>query len=1219
MKKYKGFLFIASLALVVVLLAGCSSSNPIAEELATQRAALIIGSFDDIHTITVNGTEIKPDEDGDWKGLFEVGSDVRIVVDPADGWEFDGWDFNNNANGLETTIVMFDDNTRITPNFSNGETGDVGAEGLQMVMETQPGNSIVGEYIEGPPAVVITNNQGPVEGVEVEVSLDTETMLNGTTVQTTDADGIATFDDLVINTVASGYELVFNAEFVGIPLMVISEPFDVNEPAPVEDLVASIEIEPADDQEIKAGDILEFTATAYDEDGNPIEDIVNFSWQNADENGVFNNTTAGEYDVRASIGEVSSPVTKVTVKHAEVVEDGDHVVTIDPAGEIKVQAGQDQVFTARAEDKYGNLITEDVNDFVWNGAENGVFNETTLGDYKVSAVYAGVESAKTDVEVIAELEGIDYIELKPDEDQTVQAGEEIQLTATAYDQFDNVITSDASIFTWKNADNGLFNKTAADNYEVKASLNGIESNTVYVTVTAIPAETGGDFTITIDPAPDATIEAGINLNFTAEARDKYNNLITDNVEDFGWSGAIAGVFNETVVGDYQVYATLEGEQSDSTAVTVTAHSPDNPDIIEISPAPDAEVDAGEDLKFSAKALDQYGNIITDDVSEFDWTGADDNGLFNEKVADVYDVYAEYRGVISATTEVTVRPLMDAVARVEIMPDEDKEIIAGETVQFEAKAFDEYDNIITGNVADFIWTEANSSGLFENTTAGEYTVTAMYDGVLSDEVVITVKARPADPEIRDHTVTISPAPTANVPVGEDLEFSAKAEDRYGNLITDDVNEFTWYGADNNGIFNESSVGSYDVSAEYVKVESDVTVVTVQVVENGIASIEIDPSEDQTIKAGETIQFTATAFDEFGNPLNDITDFSWENADENGLFDKTTAGEYEVKAYIGEVSSLATKVTVEHAEVIENGDHKVTIEPAGSISVQVGVDQIFTAEVKDEFGNLITDNVNDLTWFNAENGVFNKDTVGQYNVTAEYAGVISEPTVVTVWANPPYIEDIKTVIDGTGVARWIGQDYNNNRYIEIALTDSEKEFNISFRYNSGFQAQVISVSFHENDFDDSHILIEYGKNTKLADVADELVDFFKVTDGLSEDDLEITFSDGSRAGSLKTVFPEDDGEDYDIFIGNQIMLDIYWNENLSELDIDKFLLSFVGANTGRISPDSPNITTVTWNSEDIELLAEVTELAVDGGAVTSEATGETNLDETWKFDGNSWTKK
>ncbi|MBF8436975.1 hypothetical protein I0Q91_07800, partial [Halanaerobiaceae bacterium Z-7014] len=228
MKKYKLVIFMASLVLIVAVLAGCTSSNPVAEELAKQRAALIIGEFDEIHTITVNGTEINPDEDGNWKDLFEVGSEVRLVVDPAPGWEFLGWDFDENANELETTIVMFDDNTRITPTFNDGLV-DVGAEGLDMEMETQPGNTVVGENIEGPPAVIISNNQGPVEGVEVTVSIESDLDLDGTMVQTTDENGIATFDDLVIDQVGEGYVLVFEAEFADIPLRVDSEAFDVVE------------------------------------------------------------------------------------------------------------------------------------------------------------------------------------------------------------------------------------------------------------------------------------------------------------------------------------------------------------------------------------------------------------------------------------------------------------------------------------------------------------------------------------------------------------------------------------------------------------------------------------------------------------------------------------------------------------------------------------------------------------------------------------------------------------------------------------------------------------------------------------------------------------------------------------------------------------------------------------------------------------------------------
>ncbi|MFN2363485.1 MAG: hypothetical protein ABR596_04230, partial [Halarsenatibacteraceae bacterium] len=226
MKKYKLVIFMASLVLIVAVLAGCTSSNPVAEELAKQRAALTIGNFNsELHSITANGTKLGSEK----RELFEVGSDVRLVVEPADGYEFLGWDFDENATSRETILVMYEDNTRITPLFSEVDTGDVGAEGLTIVMETQPGDTVAGSNIEGPPAVIIENDEGPVAGVEVSVSLDAEISLGGTMVQTTDENGIAIFDDLVINPVVSGLVLVFDAEFADLPLRVESEPFDVVE------------------------------------------------------------------------------------------------------------------------------------------------------------------------------------------------------------------------------------------------------------------------------------------------------------------------------------------------------------------------------------------------------------------------------------------------------------------------------------------------------------------------------------------------------------------------------------------------------------------------------------------------------------------------------------------------------------------------------------------------------------------------------------------------------------------------------------------------------------------------------------------------------------------------------------------------------------------------------------------------------------------------------
>ncbi|MFW5790594.1 MAG: InlB B-repeat-containing protein, partial [Bacillota bacterium] len=229
MKKYKLVILMASLVFIVSVLAGCSSINPVAEELAKQRAALTIGEFEGEHSITANGTELGSEE----SELFEVGSDVRLVVEPSEGYDFDGWkniDHGDAQNINDITIVMTEENLTIRPEFSEVDVvEDIGAEGLTMVMETEPGDTVVGGNIEGPPAVIIENDEGPVGDVEVTVSLDAETSLGGTVVQTTDENGIATFDDLAINEIGNSYELVFDAEFADIPLRVVSEPFDVVE------------------------------------------------------------------------------------------------------------------------------------------------------------------------------------------------------------------------------------------------------------------------------------------------------------------------------------------------------------------------------------------------------------------------------------------------------------------------------------------------------------------------------------------------------------------------------------------------------------------------------------------------------------------------------------------------------------------------------------------------------------------------------------------------------------------------------------------------------------------------------------------------------------------------------------------------------------------------------------------------------------------------------
>ncbi len=161
--------------------------------------------------------------------------------------------------------------------------------------------------------------------------------------------------------------------------------------------VAMVEIETAGGTEIEAGDILNFTAKAYDGDGYLMtDDATDFIWENADMNGVFNETVTGEYDVMATFNGVSSSPIVVTVVPGDV-----ETIEIEPSLNQITGIGISIDFNATASDAYGNVITDDDADFIWeNASADGLFNQTELGDYAVAAFFGNETSFTVTVSVI---------------------------------------------------------------------------------------------------------------------------------------------------------------------------------------------------------------------------------------------------------------------------------------------------------------------------------------------------------------------------------------------------------------------------------------------------------------------------------------------------------------------------------------------------------------------------------------------------------------------------------------------------------------------------------------------------------------------------------------------------------------------------------------------------------------------------------------------------
>ncbi len=205
------------------------------------------------------------------------------------------------------------------------------ADANSVAVETEPVGSedsaTAGEEI-GPTRAKVTDEFGnAVEGVDVEVSETGNSYAfdSGTTTQTTDENGVATFDDLNITTANTGYQLEFSIDSsdgdVASTSSVTTGTFEV-----VAASVDSVEINDGD-QTIASDGTYDFSATAKDEFGNVIEDSDQsaFAWtpeSEMDGSGTFESgAEAGTYDVTASYTDTrgeddvtveSSPVT-VTV------------------------------------------------------------------------------------------------------------------------------------------------------------------------------------------------------------------------------------------------------------------------------------------------------------------------------------------------------------------------------------------------------------------------------------------------------------------------------------------------------------------------------------------------------------------------------------------------------------------------------------------------------------------------------------------------------------------------------------------------------------------------------------------------------------------------------------------------------------------------------------------------------------------------------------------
>ncbi|MCK4757650.1 MAG: Ig-like domain-containing protein, partial [Thermoplasmata archaeon] len=555
--------------------------------------------------------------------------------------------------------------------------------------------------------------------------------------------------------------------------------------------------------------------------------------------------------------------------------------------------------------------------------------------YTLSANSTGFSDGTSTVTV--EPGDVDSIIVTPDP-VSVVVGTQQLFTAEVYDQFNNLITGETIIWS---TDLGVINfagiltarSTPGSGY-VSATVGSVTGS---ADVTLIPSDVHH---IVMNPTP-VTLEVGTTQAFTATAYDIYNNEITG--ATFTWATDVgnvdaSGFFTaRTTPGTGTVTAT-NGSVSGLANVQVLVGVID---YITIIPTP-VTITVGDTLQLTARAFDQHGNEISD--VPFTW-GTDVGsvsaiGFFTAQITPGVGTVTASNGTITGNAPVQV--VAGPVHHIDLVPNV-LTLTVGDTQQFVATAYDEFNNIIPG--MDFTWT--TDVGTIDNTgfftaqfTPGFGEVQAV-NGSVTGTADVTVGIGGMD------YIVVTPDPVT-ITVGDTLQFTAAAYDAFDNPILGvDFDWTTDVGAiDSDGLLTAQTTPTTGmVTATNGTLSSD-AIVTVNV--GDVDHMTITPDPVTTI-VGETQQFFALAYDKFNNLIPGAMLF-WST--DVGVVNSTGYFTAQTIPGTGLVNVTSGSVTVSANVTVLVGpiDH-IDITPV-SMTIVVGAIQSFTANAFDAYNNSIT---------------------------------------------------------------------------------------------------------------------------------------------------------------------------------------------------------------------------------------------------------------------------
>lgn len=470
------------------------------------------------------------------------------------------------------------------------------------------------------------------------------------------------------------------------------------------------------------------------------------------------------------------------------------------------------------------------------------------------------------------------IDLSPDVSNVV-VGQTTQLTADVRDASGAPLTG--RLLTWSTdaaavatvTSEGVVTAVGPGSANITASIDG-KSASASINVTPRPVSA-----VILSPG-QVTIFPGQSLQLSAIVTDDRGQVLSGKSVTYATSNlqvasvSSAGLVTGISAGIVTITATSEGA-SGTASITV---APEPIAVVEVSPAT-ASIAVGQPIQLTAIARGAGGQVLSLTGRTVTWaTGSpsvasvSSSGMATGVSPGTAVIIATVDGRQGSAT-VSVRAV--SVASVVVNPPSTS-ITVGQSTTLTATALDANGIPLSGRVAG--WSSSNnaiasvsSSGTVTGVATGNATITATIDGQ-AGSATVTVNAV-AQGQVA--SVTVSPS-SATVNVAWSTTLSATARDAGGNTVPGA--QIAWTSSDpavatvSNGVVTGVAPGSVTITATSGGATGSAAI-TVQLAP--VDRIVVTPS-NPSIKVGQTVQLTATLYDQQNNVLTGRT-VTWASAD------------------------------------------------------------------------------------------------------------------------------------------------------------------------------------------------------------------------------------------------------------------------------------------------------------------------------------------------------